>query len=111
MTGKSRFRAAMAVVILVVLSFPNGAAATDFAKATFYPVGTKPVAIASGDFNRDGKLDLAVANKGSNNVSILLGNGDGTFQSTVNVGAGIAAPESIFVGDFNGDGKGRPRGY
>ena len=33
-----------------------------------------------GDFNGDGKLDLAVANYGSNTVSVLLGNGDGTFQ-------------------------------
>ena len=35
-----------------------------------------------GDFNGDGKLDLAVANYGSNTVSVLLGNGNGTFQTT-----------------------------
>ena len=48
MTGTSRFRVAMAVVILVALSFPKGAVATDFAKATFYAVGTNPAAISSG---------------------------------------------------------------
>jgi hypothetical protein len=57
-----------------------------------------------GDFNRDGKLDLAVAKGGSNGVSILLGNGDGTFQSAVNYNAGINT-SSVAVGDFNKDGK------
>jgi hypothetical protein len=41
-----------------------------------------------GDFNGDGHLDLAVANQGSNNVSLLLGNGDGTFQAAQNFPAG-----------------------
>jgi hypothetical protein len=49
-------------------------------------------------------LDLVVANKGSDNVSILLGKGDGTFRSAVNYTAG-SAPESVAVGDFNRDGK------
>ena len=44
--------------------------------------------MAVGDFNGDGKADLAVANHGSNNVSVLLGNGDGTFQAAVNYGGG-----------------------
>jgi hypothetical protein len=57
-----------------------------------------------GDFNRDGELDLAVANYGSNNISVLLGNGDGTFQAPVDYGAG-SAPASVAVGDFNRDGK------
>jgi streptogramin lyase len=57
-------------------------------------------------FNGDGKLDLVVANDGSNNVSILLGNGDGTFRAAVNYGVGSgSAPTSVAVGDFNGDGK------
>ena len=57
-----------------------------------------------GDLNGDGKLDLAVANALSNDVSILQGNGDGTFQTAVNYAAGTN-PYSIAVGDFNGDGK------
>jgi hypothetical protein len=57
-----------------------------------------------GDFNQDGKADLAVLNGGSSNVSILLGNGDGTFQPAVNFATG-ASPNYLTVGDFNGDGK------
>ena len=42
--------------------------------------GDRPNALVAGDFNGDGRTDLAVANYGSNDVSVLLGNGDGTFQ-------------------------------
>ena len=44
-----------------------------------YAVGTAPISFASADFNHDGNPDLATANSGSNDVSILLGNGSGTF--------------------------------
>jgi len=56
-----------------------------------------------GDFNNDGHLDLAVANHASDTVSVLLGNGDGTFQTARNFSAG-RAPVSVAVGDFDGDG-------
>src|SRR6516165_10700371 len=55
-----------------------------FAPTVNYTVGSSPVYVASGDFNGDNKLDLAVANFASNSVSILLGKGDGTFQAAVN---------------------------
>ena len=75
-----------------------------FSPAVSYPVGTGPLAVMTGDFNGDGRLDLAVANQSSNTVSILLGKGDGTFQAAQNFATG-AGPQSLAVGDFNGDGK------
>jgi hypothetical protein len=72
-----------------------------------YAAGPNPYAVAVGDFNRDGVLDLAVTNLGApvtgGAVSILLGNGDGTFQSPQSYATG-SAPQSVAIGDFNGDG-------
>src|SRR5262249_42555807 len=63
---------------------------------------TSPGAVLTGDYNGDGKLDVAAV--ASNGVSVLLRNGDGTFQSgrdtTTGVGAGW-----VEAGDFNRDGK------
>ena len=47
-----------------------------------------PVSVTTGDFNADGKLDLATANYNTDNVSVLLGNGTGSFAAAVNFGAG-----------------------
>ena len=60
--------------------------------------------MAVGDLNGDAKLDLAVANLSSNDVSVLLANGDGTFQTPANYGV-HTAPVAVAVGDLNGDGK------
>src|SRR5438034_809369 len=75
-----------------------------FAPATNAGVGTSPFSVALGDFNGDGKQDLATANFTSNNVSILLGTGTGTFGAATNFAVG-SVPQSVAVGDFNGDGK------
>ena len=56
-----------------------------------------------GDFNGDGKLDLATANYASNNISVLLANGSGNFRAAVNYGAG-SGPDPIAVADLNDDG-------
>jgi hypothetical protein len=80
----------------------------NFQSAAKYQVGSKPVAAATADFNSDGKLDLALLNAGSNDISILLANGDGTFQAAQNFNLGSSAPSvpvSIASGDFNDDGK------
>ena len=61
----------------------------------------------AADFNGDGILDLAVANAGSvpvGSVSILIGNGDGTFQDHVDYATG-GGPGWVATGDFNSDGK------
>jgi len=69
-----------------------------------FPAGSNPSAIVAGDFNKDGKLDLAVANVNGNNITILLGNGAGAFTpgATPTVGNG---PSSLAVADFDGDGN------
>jgi hypothetical protein len=79
-----------------------------FQAATVFAAGLGPVFVAVGDFNADGVLDLAVANSGGylqpgSTVSILLGNGDGTFKDAQNYDAG-SAPRAVAVGDFNRDG-------
>ncbi len=66
--------------------------------------GTGPLGIAAGDFNKDGKLDLAVSNTTAGTVSILLGNGDGTFQTQTTFNAGTS-PYGIAVTDLDGDGN------
>ena len=51
-----------------------------------YATGLEPYGVAVGDFNGDGKLDIAVTNMASNNVTILLGKGDGTFTAAAFAG-------------------------
>lgn len=74
-----------------------------FANPVDYTTGTLPFADAVADFNQDGNLDVAVVNYNSNNVSVLLGNGDGTFQAQTLYTVGTE-PAAITTGDFNGDG-------
>jgi hypothetical protein len=68
-------------------------------------VGEEPFSVAVGDFNGDQVEDLVVANSYSNDLSILLGKGDGTFEpaQTLEVGMGTV-PWSVVADDFNGDG-------
>ncbi|MCE2669911.1 MAG: FG-GAP-like repeat-containing protein [Microcystis sp. 49638_E5] len=75
-----------------------------FTPPTNFAAGSSPISVTVGDFNGDGKSDLAVANRGSNNVSVLLGTGTGSFGAATNFSVGNA-PSSVTVGDFNGDGK------
>ena len=60
--------------------------------------------VAVDDFNGDGKSDLVTADSASDTASVLLGNGDGTFQAKQFFGTGTW-PWSVAVSDFNGDGK------
>ena len=65
-------------------------------------VGKAPQSMAVGDFNGDQLLDLATVNSSSDDVSILLGNGNGTFQSAVSFGIG-KIPMSVATTDLDGD--------
>ncbi len=68
------------------------------------PVGRNPSSVASGDFNGDGIPDLAVTNQSDNTLTILLGNGDGTFTAAAGSPLAIGnAPVSVVAADFNGD--------
>ena len=68
-----------------------------------YNVGLGSDEILTADFNHDGNLDLAVANAGTNTVSILLGNGDGTFRPANDIVIG-GHPKAIAAADFTRDG-------
>ena len=76
---------------------------TTFGPPTMYPTGSHAHGAALADVNGDGKVDLAVANAGSSTVSILLGNGNGSFASATNFGTG-ATPKNVVVADLSGDG-------
>ena len=67
-------------------------------------VGSLPYSIAIGDFNSDGKQDLATTNYSFNSVSIRFGNGLGGFSGNTNIPVGTN-PQSIAISDFNNDGK------
>ena len=93
--------------VMVLLGNGDGT----FQEGLTYPAGVRPVSVSVGDFNKDGKPDLAVAalcgsagchQQGS--VSILLGNGDGSFKSGASYDVGFS-PAAVTVGDVDGDGK------
>jgi len=68
-----------------------------------FPTAFFPVSVTAGDFNADGKPDLAIVNFGDSTVSVLLGNGDGTFRPKVDYQTALS-PDSVATGDFNNDG-------
>jgi hypothetical protein len=74
-----------------------------FGTGSLFAVQSDPASIVIGDFNKDGNLDLAVANFLSNSLSVLLGNGVGSFQPAVNYPVGTN-PIAITAGDLNDDG-------
>src|SRR5204863_376902 len=94
------FAAADASGVSVVLGNGEGA----FGNAVHFNTGANPQAIATGDFNGDGKMDLAVANAGSANVALLLNRGEATFAPAIQYSVGTS-PRALATSDFNGDAK------
>ena len=74
-----------------------------FQPAVSYSTGNNPWALAAGDFNHDGKLDIIFTNGDVNRASVLLGNGDGTFPGCAPF-SNASDVVAITVADFNGDG-------
>ena len=96
------------ILFFLVSFFAKGQAVAYFAPVSNSPfaVGAYPYSIISADFNGDGKVDLATANDSSENVSVLLGNGDGSFIPSPNSPYKVgASPLSVISVDFNNDGK------
>ncbi|NEO90271.1 MAG: DUF4347 domain-containing protein [Moorea sp. SIO3G5] len=82
----------------------QGVFVVSFSNANNFAVGNSPVSIATGDFDHDGDLDLVTANLNSDNVSVLLNNGAGSYTLSGNFAVG-RFPLDVAVGDFDEDGK------
>jgi hypothetical protein len=100
----------LALIINGQIGVMLGDGTGNFAKpAQLFRVGSDADSIAVGDFNHDGKLDAVVSNfgdPGKAGISLLLGNGDGTFQPRTNLPLpGNAGPWQVQVADLNGDGN------
>jgi hypothetical protein len=97
-------RAALFTLIFALAIIP--ASAQQFNSPSYSlvgPRGAEPAQIVTGDFNHDGNLDLAVANTLQGGVAILLGNGDGSFQTAKHLQVG--SPIGLAVADLNADGN------
>jgi hypothetical protein len=99
LTVASNFGLNVTAAVVPPISSP---APANFTSPTRFAVGLYPNSVTSGDFNGDGIVDLVTAN-GSNTVSVLLGNGKGSFGTATNFAAGNA-PNTITARDLNGDG-------
>jgi hypothetical protein len=94
----------LAAAAAALLAADTWAAEVTFDSKTVEKVGTQPFAVTAADFNKDGKLDLAVTDGAGNAVQLLLGNGDGTFQAPAQFRAG-ELPRGLVVGDLDRDGN------
>ena len=92
-----------ALSLVVTACFPSGAQSYLFNRSDF-SIGIQPGGIATGDFNGDGALDVAITDSFAQTVSVFLGQANGTFKKIASYPAGYETG-AVAVGDFNGDGK------
>lgn len=90
----------------VSLLLGNGSGGFILANNGTFLVGRNPYAVATGDFNKDNKPDIVVANSNDNNVNVFLGDGAGSFTSAVHSTFSVGAlPLAVGIGDFDKDGN------
>jgi hypothetical protein len=94
----------VSALILATLALATAdASAGQFKKAVYYAAGQRPYGVVATQLTGSGNVDLVVADYGTSQIFVLLGNGNGTFQKPMKFS--ITAPIALAVGDFNGDGK------
>jgi len=104
--GKPDFAVANFKSGSVAVMFGNGSGGFSAAPFSPVPVGANPVDVTTGDFNQDGKPDLAVSDFGSDDVTILLNTGSGTFTPAAQSPVAVPAhPARVVTADLNNDGK------
>src|ERR1043165_6703523 len=92
------------IFFFAVLPSVSSAQSITFAKVVNIKAGAAPRSVALGDLNRDGKPDVAVANSNSKTVTVLRGNGNGTFTQTASIPFSTP-PMFVVAADFDNDGK------
>ena len=107
---RARLGTCLILALGAIAVVPQAASAALFGPATNFPTALEPFSVTSADFNADTNPDLAVANNGSNSVSVLLGDGSGGFGPKTDFPTGAApmpvtSGELVTSADFNGDNK------
>jgi hypothetical protein len=102
MTRLHRKLCSVAFSLLCSLGLTS-AAVGQFETGSTTALGVDPFSLATGDFNQDGNVDVAVTNGGL--IQVYLGNGDGTFQAPTTYTTDLSLAYSIAAADLNGDGK------
>jgi hypothetical protein len=106
LTAWRRLAASLCAAAMLVVPRPAAAdtcSGLGFGTPAFVTTGTGPSAVVVGDFDRDGKLDIATANQSANGISILLGTGDGGFDPPASLSSAASAAD-IVAGDLDRDG-------